>query len=121
MSIAPCLGGEGFGPAYDPAAIVGNSGVSVGLKLSRTLESKMSWLSGFSLFGTIDYGALWNRAEIPYDFAALGSVGIGLQGMINERLVAMVMVAAPLWRDCTLSDLGVEQGAAIRFSLAFKK
>ncbi|MBS7544102.1 ShlB/FhaC/HecB family hemolysin secretion/activation protein [Ancylobacter oerskovii] len=120
-ALLTAYGGEGFGPAYDPAAIVGNSGASVGLKLSQSIDAKLSWLSDFSLFGTIDYGAVWNRSAIPYDFADLGSVGLGVQGTINDHLTAMVMVATPLWYDDTLSALGVEQGTAVRFSLAFRK
>ena len=69
------FGGLGWGAAFDPASLVGDSGAAVSAELGRSLRP---WMKAkyATLFARVDYGIAWNNA--PYlpsrdDAASLSS------------------------------------------------
>jgi hemolysin activation/secretion protein len=113
-------GGQVFGRAYDPGAVAGNSAVAAAFELSQRIDTKVSWLPGFSLFAYADYGAVWNPPGVGYEFASLSSLGFGIRTGIGEHLIASALVAQPLWYDVELAALGVEQSTRYRFTVALR-
>ncbi|MCB1500712.1 MAG: ShlB/FhaC/HecB family hemolysin secretion/activation protein [Bauldia sp.] len=107
------LGGETYGRAFDNSAIAGDSGYAAAFELSRRLDFGIDWLTAFSLFGFLDYGAVWNPpGRGGYDFASLGSAGVGFRSIIGRHLMASAWVAVPYKDE---PALGAE-GTRVRFN-----
>jgi hemolysin activation/secretion protein len=113
-------GGEVFGRAYDPGALAGNSLAAAALQIGQHIDTGLPWLSDLNLFAFADYGAAWNPAGSPYEFASLGSAGVGLRAAIGENLVLTALVAQPLYHESQLAALGVQQSTRLRFSLSLR-
>jgi hemolysin activation/secretion protein len=120
VSIYPLREPAGYSAPNDPGAIAGNSSIAGALELSQAIDTKISWLPGFSLFAYADYGAVWNPPGVGYGFASLSSLGFGIRTGIGERLFASALVAQPLWYDAELAALGVEQSTRYRFTVALR-
>jgi hemolysin activation/secretion protein len=58
------------------------------------IKTDINWLTHLSLFGFVDYGAVWNPPDRDYEFASLGSVGSGVRSVAGH-FNAMAYVAAP--------------------------
>ena len=81
--------------------------------MSRRLDFGIDWLTAFSLFGFLDYGAVWNPpGRGGYDFASLGSAGVGFRSIIGRHLMASAWVAVPYKDE---PALGAE-GTRVRFN-----
>ena len=119
-AVIAVYGGMGFGPAYDPGAIAGNSAVLVSGELAHTIPTGLSWLKDLSLFAYGDYGAVWNPAGVAYPYASLASLGFGVRVALGERLIATGLVAQPLWYDPELAALGIEQQTRYRFTIGLR-
>ena len=113
-------GGGVYGRAYDPGALAGNNTVTASLQIGQQIDTGLKWLPDLNLFAFIDYGAAWNPAGSPYQFASLGSAGFGLRVGIGERLIATGLVAQPLYYEPQLAPLGVEQSMRLRFTLGLR-
>jgi hemolysin activation/secretion protein len=119
-AVVPSYGGLGFGRAYDPGALAGNSAIMLAGELAQAVETHIAWLQDLSLFAYGDYGAAWNPPGIAYPYSSLASVGLGLRVGITERLVASALVAQPLWYGPELAVFGVEQQTRYRFTIALR-
>ena len=99
-------GGEVFGRAYDPGALAGNSLATAALQIGQHIDTGLPWLSDLNLFAFADYGAAWNPAGSPYEFASLGSAGAGVRAAIGDNLVVTALVAQPLYYESPARRLG---------------
>ncbi len=99
-------GGEVIGRAYDPGALAGNSVATAALQIGQRIDTGLPWLSDLNLFAYADYGAAWNPAGSPYEFASLASAGAGVRAVIGENLIATALVAQPLYNESQLDSLG---------------
>jgi hemolysin activation/secretion protein len=72
------FGGLGFGEAFDPASLVGDSGTTVTAEIGRALTPHLARMKYATLFARADYGIAWNNASyLPRkDDAASMSVGL---------------------------------------------
>jgi hemolysin activation/secretion protein len=89
------LGGEPYSRAFDSASITGDDGIAAAFELRQAIDTPMTWLTDLSLFGFVDYGAVWNPPDRDYEFASLGSVGAGIRAGIGNHLNAMAYIATP--------------------------
>lgn len=101
------IGGDPYGWAFDGSALSGDSGVAAAIELSRPLDTGVAALGTLSLSGLADYGIVWNR-DVAADYArdTLGSVGLGVSGMIGERLTFQLVGAVPWDTGDTVEDPG---------------
>lgn len=107
------LGGETFGRAFQSGAIAGQSGYAASFEIGRTLYLGIDWLTAFTLFGFVDYGAVWNPpGRGPYEFASLGSAGAGFRALLGRHTMISTWVAVPYKDE---PDLGIE-GTTVRFN-----
>jgi hemolysin activation/secretion protein len=106
------LGGETYGRAFDSGAVAGQSGYALAFEMSRRMDLGIDWLS-VSLFGFVDYGAVWNPpGHGPYESASLGSAGGGFRAFLGRHIMASAWVAVPYKDE---PELGVE-GTTVRFN-----
>ena len=72
------FGGLGFGEAFDPASLVGDSGSTVTAEIGRALTPRVARMKYATVFARVDYGIAWNNATyLPRkDDAASMSVGL---------------------------------------------
>jgi hemolysin activation/secretion protein len=119
-AVIATYGGLGFGQAFDPGAIAGNSAVLVSGELAHAIPTGLSWLQDLSLFVYGDYGAVWNPPGVAYPYASLASLGFGVRVGIGERLIATGLVAQPLWYDAELAAFGIEQQTRYRFTIGLR-
>ena len=114
-------GGETFGRGFEPGAIHGNSAVLGALELAQKIDTKLSWLPGFSLCTFVDYGAVWNPPELSvYEYASLSSIGFGIRTGVGQHLVASGFVVQPLGYNVQLAALGLDQSLKLRFTLGLR-
>ncbi|TPM42580.1 ShlB/FhaC/HecB family hemolysin secretion/activation protein [Mesorhizobium sp. B2-3-2] len=104
------LGGDPYSRAFDSSSITGDDGVAAAFELRKGIDAVIPWLANPSLFGFVDYGAVWNPPGREYEFASLGSVGIGIRAGIGNHLNLLAYVATPYKDE---AELGVE-GALFR-------
>jgi hemolysin activation/secretion protein len=107
------LGGEPYSRAFDSASLTGDNGIAAAFELRQRIDTGIAWLTDLSLFGFVDYGAVWNPPDRDYDAASLGSVGGGIRTVIGERFNAMAYVSAP-YKDEPKLDV---DGAMFRFAV----
>lgn len=91
-------------------AVAGDLGI-----VDREVELAVGhdWLSAFSLFGFVDYGAVWNPpGHGPYEFASLGSAGAGFRALLGRHTMISSWVAIPYKDE---PGLGIE-GTTVRFN-----
>ncbi|WP_133192616.1 ShlB/FhaC/HecB family hemolysin secretion/activation protein [Labrenzia sp. 011] len=101
------LGGDPYGWAFDGGSISGDSGVASALQVSHDFETGWSALPGLTLTAFADYGVVWNENEAAdYSRDALGSAGIGVSGMVAERVNFQVLTATPWQRPDNAEDPG---------------
>ena len=107
------LGGETYGRAFDSGAIAGQSGYALAFEMSRKIDFGIDWLTAFSLFGFVDYGAVWNPpGHGGYEFASVGSAGAGFRAFLGRHTMISTWVAVPYKDE---PELGVE-GTTVRFN-----
>ena len=107
------LGGETFGRAFDNGAIAGQSGYALAFEMSKDLDLGIDWLTGFSVFGFVDYGAVWNPPDTGgYEFASVGSAGGGVRARVGSHTSLATWVAVPYKDE---PSLGAE-GTRVRFT-----
>jgi hemolysin activation/secretion protein len=107
------LGGETYGRAFDNGSIAGQSGYAMAFEMGKKLDFNIDWLTAFTLFGFVDYGAVWNPpGRGGYDFASLGSAGGGFRALLGRHIMATTWVAIPYKDE---PKLGVE-GTTVRFN-----
>ncbi len=114
-------GGDTFGRGFEPGAIHGNSAVLGSLELAQKIDTRLSWLPGFSLCTFVDYGAVWNPPELSvYEYASLSSIGFGIRTGVGQHLVASGFVVQPLGYNVQLAALGLDQSLKLRFTLGLR-
>lgn len=108
------LGGDPYGWAFDGASASGDSGLATAIEIRRGFDVASPIVSNFSAAIFADYGVVWNRSSFEdYSRATLGSVGVGADAIIGERLNAQVVVATP-WDASEALD---EPGSGVFFRL----
>jgi hemolysin activation/secretion protein len=107
------LGGERFGRAFDSGSVTGDDGVAVAFELRQGINTDIAWLTNPSLFGFVDYGAVWNPPGRDYEFASLGSVGAGIRAGVGNHFNLTAYVATP-YKDEAKLDV---EGVLFRFAL----
>lgn len=107
------LGGESFGRAFDSASLTGDDGIAAAFEVRQGIDSPVVWLADPSLFGFVDYGAVWNPSGRDYEFASLGSVGAGIRAGIGNHFNLMAYVATP-YKDEAKLEL---EGARFRIAV----
>ena len=108
------LGGDPYGWAFDGGTLSGASGAAAALELSHDLETGWSALPGLTLTTFADYGLVWNEAEsADYARDALGSVGIGVSGLLAEKMSFQLIAAVPWYSP----DNGEDEGLRVFFRL----
>lgn len=107
------LGGETYGRAFQNGAISGKSGYAVAFEMGKKLDVGIDWLTAFTLFGFVDYGAVWNPpGHGPYEFASLGAAGAGFRAILGQHTMISSWVAVPYKDE---PGLGIE-GTTVRFN-----
>jgi len=114
-------GGETFGRGFEPGAIHGNSAVLGALELAQKIDTRLSWLPGFSLCTFVDYGAVWNPPDLAiYEYASLSSIGFGIRTGVGQHLVASGFVVQPLGYNTQLAAFGLDQSMKLRFTMGLR-
>jgi hemolysin activation/secretion protein len=107
------LGGETFGRAFSNGALAGEDGYAVAYEMEQKLDLGIDWLTAFSLFGFVDYGAVWNApGRGGYEYAAVGSAGGGFRARLGSHTMVSTWVAVPYKDD---PKAGADGGAKVRF------
>ncbi|CAN7689216.1 ShlB/FhaC/HecB family hemolysin secretion/activation protein [Mesorhizobium sp. LjRoot246] len=111
------VGGDPYGRGFDGGSITGDDGIAAAFELRQKIDTQMEWLNDLSLFGFVDYAAVWNPPGRDYEFASLGSVGAGFRAEIGNRFNLMAYVATPYKDE---AKLGIEStqfrlAAGVRF------
>lgn len=101
------LGGDPYGWAFDGGSLSGDSGFASAFEVSHDIETGWSALPGLTLTAFADYGVVWNVDEAA-DFARdeLGSAGVGVSGMVADRVNFQVLTATPWHRPENAEDPG---------------
>ena len=108
------LGGETFGRAFSNGALSGEDGYAVAYEMERKFDLGIDWLAAFSLFGFVDYGAVWNApGRSSYEFASVGSAGGGFRARLGSHAMVSTWVAVPYKDE---PQLGADGGAKVRFT-----
>jgi hemolysin activation/secretion protein len=94
------LGGVNFVRAYDPAELLGDSGVAGKLELQYGERSTNIGLDNYQLYGFYEAGRVWNHQPLPGEYAAASATdtGIGARFTVTSQLSGSVEVAKPLTR-----------------------
>lgn len=108
------LGGDPYGWAFDGGTLSGASGAAAALELSHDFETGWEALPGLTWTTFADYGLVWNE-EAGADYArdALGSVGVGVSGMLAEKMSFQLIAAVPWYSP----DNGEDEGLRVFFRL----
>ncbi|MGV0909637.1 ShlB/FhaC/HecB family hemolysin secretion/activation protein [Martelella sp. FOR1707] len=108
------LGGDPYGWAFDGGTLSGASGAAAALELSHDFETGWSALPGLTWTTFADYGVVWNEAaSADYARDALGSVGMGVSGMLAEKMSFQLIAAVPWYSP----DNGEDEGLRVFFRL----
>lgn len=101
------IGGDVYGLAFDGASVEGDCGAATIVELIRDIETDLPALDNLSISALADYGVVWNNGD-SRDFVrdAIGSVGIGLNGVIGQKLTFQLLAAAPWDAGDTVQDPG---------------
>lgn len=109
------LGGSQFGRGYDFSEITGEKGVAISIEPRYWWNIEGEWLSGLSVYGFYDWGAVWNdilNAGETRD--SLASSGGGIRMFFNRGLRADIEIAIPLTRPVASTE---DNGTRVFFSL----
>ena len=69
----------------------------VAFEMGKKLDLGIDWLTAFSLFGFVDYGAVWNPpGRGGYEFASLGSAGGGFRARLGSHTMISTLGRGPL-------------------------
>ncbi len=108
------LGGDPYGWAFDGGSLSGASGTAAALEISHDIETGWSALPDLTWTAFTDYGVVWNdAASADYARDALGSVGIGVSGMLKEKMKFQLIAAVPWYSP----DNGGDEGLRVFFKL----
>ncbi|MBB4120747.1 ShlB/FhaC/HecB family hemolysin secretion/activation protein [Martelella radicis] len=108
------LGGDPYGWAFDGGTLSGASGAAAALELSHDFETGWAALPGLTWTTFADYGLVWNEAaSADYARDALGSVGVGISGMLAEKMSFQLIAAVPWYSP----DNGEDDGLRLFFRL----
>ena len=108
------LGGETFGRAFSNGALAGEDGYAVAYEMERKFDLGIDWLTAFSLFGFVDYGAVWNApGRGGYEFASVGSAGGGFRARLGSHAMVSTWIAVPYKDE---PEVGADGGAKVRFT-----
>jgi len=83
------FGGLGLGEAFDPASLVGDSGVATGLELGHALPIHLAALESATVFAKADYGAAWSNASYLPSEDQAASFSLGMLGKWRHALISM--------------------------------
>ena len=95
------LGGEDFGRAYDPAEVLGDSGIIGKLEMRFDDQVGAEYLEGYQLYGYYDLGRTWSR-KVPHaanEKQSIASAGFGVRSNFTENLYGNVELAFPLTKE----------------------
>ncbi|MDX2074728.1 MAG: ShlB/FhaC/HecB family hemolysin secretion/activation protein [Alphaproteobacteria bacterium] len=97
------LGGTSFGTAYDPAEVLGDSGISGKLELRYNGVVGSPYFNSYQLFTYYDIGRAWIREGAPNanDKRSLASWGGGVRTSFTENLSSSLEVAVPLTKPAS--------------------
>lgn len=106
-SVRFSLGGDPYGWAFNSGSLSGDSGVASAFEVSHDLETGWPTLPDITLTAFADYGIVW-RADAAADYSrdSLGSAGIGVSGMVAERVNFQLLAATPWHRPDNADDPG---------------
>ncbi len=96
------IGGVEFGSAYDPAEIVGDSGLAARTEMQYNATPTDPLLTSVQLYGFLDGGKVWNRdivADSEVDAVSLMSTGLGARFNISDSISGNFEGAMPLTKD----------------------
>ncbi|MBD8892632.1 ShlB/FhaC/HecB family hemolysin secretion/activation protein [Roseibium litorale] len=106
-SVRFSLGGDPYGWAFDGGSLSGDSGVASAFEVSHDFETGWSTLPGVTLTAFADYGIVWRAdAAAEYSRDSLGSAGIGVSGMVAERVNFQLLTATPWHKPENADDPG---------------
>ena len=115
------LGGPAFGSAYDPAEIVGDSGIAGRVELQYSRSGDFEVVPNYQLYTFYDIGQAWTRNALAgqKSTASLASAGGGVRFNILEPISGALEVAVPLTK---LVAANGQNGDSPRvfFSLAYR-
>lgn len=89
------IGGPGFGEAYDPSELSGDSGVAGKAELRYSRAASLKYLSAYQVFGFYDIGRVWLRGS-NNDNTSLASAGLGVRANFTPVFSGYVQTAMPL-------------------------
>lgn len=108
------LGGDPYGWAFDGGSLSGASGAAAALEISHDFETGWAALPGLTWTTFADYGVVWNEAaSADYARDSLGSVGVGVSGMLAETMSFQLIAAVPWYSP----DNGEDEGLRVFFRL----
>ena len=117
----PYGGGLPFGRAYDPAEIIGDSGIMGGLELRY--DTYPQSFSSIQYFTRYDIGKVWNKMVAPafnlnneYSDASLSA---GLRLFLTKDFKLELSVARPLTNPVQAQVLSGNNGKSLRFFFNF--
>lgn len=101
------IGGDPYGWAFDGSSLSGDSGAAAAVEFSRAVDTGAAALGTVKLTALADYGVVWNNDEqADYARDTLGSVGVGVSGMLSERVTFQLVAATPWESGDTVDDPG---------------
>jgi hemolysin activation/secretion protein len=89
------FGGLGFGEAFDPASLVGDSGATVTAEIGHALTPHLAGVQYATLFARADYGIAWNNASYLPRKDDAASMSVGVLGKWN-RFSGTLSMSAPV-------------------------
>ncbi|MDO6588104.1 ShlB/FhaC/HecB family hemolysin secretion/activation protein [Salipiger sp. 1_MG-2023] len=101
------VGGDPYGFGFDNGTISGDNGLAAAARLSHDFETDMAQLPTLSTSLFVDYGKVWHEA--PDDGPQteyLGSYGVGLGGMLNERVSFQLAATLPWTHSASVDEPG---------------
>lgn len=114
-------GGRGFGRAYDPGEIIGDSGVNGAVEIRYDDFYHYKQLNKMQYFTYYDAGVVWNRGEgtIASDSASGTSAGGGIRFFFTDKIFAAIELDVPLTRAVSAEVLQGNNGKAPRLFFSF--
>lgn len=97
------LGGANFGTAYDPADVLGDSGIAGKLELRYNQQPGYRYFNAYQLFTYYDIGQAWIRKGAPgaNDKRNVSSAGAGIRTSFNETVSSTLEFGVPLTRPAS--------------------
>ena len=89
------FGGLGLGEAFDPATLVGDSGVDLSAEIAHGWRPHFAALQTTSMFARMDYGIAWNNASYLPRRDEAASVSLGVLARWSS-LTGTVLLSTPV-------------------------